>query len=450
MSIDTIISPLIDGDFLLKVDNLMGKGSKYVADNTPISPTDENFARIEPPSPSKLERLSRWAHRKMRSLAEAHTAQKVGDFIQNPVFKINWSYFSPNEQLDRIYRLEKSILNLQVNTEKKLKALEGKRIAVEQMNPFKRFFYSKPSSKEIAAYRGASETLSKALKTLRELGESARLQKTIETPVMVVPLSAQERDIHILFQADPSFKRHMDFADYLGTKKISTTPFLAMVRQLEAQPYGKDLIAPLREQLYNLSDIGASDEDFLGILDQEEIKKFNFACMSYLENRFGRHLVHTVVDQKEMASFLAGTFTITEGLTYSVITGLIFHRLVMSLEKMKKKIQAEAAEKRAAPLVKQQEEVEVASIETASMTSDSTEEEREDTPPAVSCPDSGMKKLATSLSQIECPNLGIRSMAEKAKQWKCPNLGMKKIYDSLREERVGTKFKAILDIEGDE
>lgn len=314
-------------DFSLKIDNLIGESTSLLPDERPIV-DEEKFTRACLENLSGLQysvaKFSLWCKKKFGSLSLEHIGRQVANFLQNSSFKVEWMQLSGVDQTEKLPKLCKAIAKLKKDIDKKRERLEKKRSEIKKMYLVQRLFYKIPPTSLIKEYGEVGEKLQLALNALEGLKPASITKKQKETPIRYCKLYA--RGIHLprLLKEDLFFARHPNVIEFLSNQDLSTTPFVAMIRQIE-QDYtneGKKLqgefqTVGLKTILINPM-IHTKEEVGYGTLDQKEILKFNRICIKYLKQTFYKDFVQGLMEKEEMLPYLNGG---------RVITGEIFDKL---------------------------------------------------------------------------------------------------------------------------
>lgn len=335
----------VDGEFLQELENLIDTGS--------IHPVNTSRS-----VQSLMATISSWVKSHFNSLSLLERVDETATFIQTKAFKLK--FLTPEEQIGIISRLQSVVQRELSVVESKISAIEQKQQLFANSWKITKWIHSVPSQTELLRHQkakedlvGAENTLKKieetALGTLKQMKMEAHQREIEETPVPIRHLKLEEIDR--LLQGNGHFIfREIDPKMSLYRSKVSTIPFIAMVRQLEISGgVGPQLALPIREKLEK---IGVTPEELQGVLDQEEIKKFNETCLEYLATKFGRQLVQSFRDSADLRPYLQmGIFG-----EYSVITGIAFQRLVRQMESEKIALKEKEERERAALRVKEEEE----------------------------------------------------------------------------------------------
>jgi hypothetical protein len=320
----------IDRNFIITIDNLIGKNTPLTEDESPIL-DDGKFTRISIDNLSTLQYLKTsvnlWSKKKFGHLSMARIAEQVCNFIEGKNFAAQWSKLTENEQFDKSHNLFYAITRLKEKINTKYNNMVTKRNEIEKIHLITRIFYKKPSQKIISKYEEINNKLETALQTIENLKNPPKTRKTEETIIPVRKLYSNGVHLPRLLKADSSFNKYPDAVKFLSSKDSSTTPFIAMVRQIEKdytdngkQLRGKFNTMGLRVILMDRL-IGNKNEIDSGPLDQNEIIKFNKNCILYLKNTYSKEFVNGMMKERQWAPYTAGN---------RVITGEIFQSLALS------------------------------------------------------------------------------------------------------------------------
>lgn len=311
---DTTISPT----FLLQLDHLIGKSSEYKGDDSPIS-TDGNFTRNYSSETTKLSRVSFWTKEKVGSYSKAAVAIQIGDFIKSDAFHTNWQLLPVAEQNQKIRQLEASISTFSTKVKSRLLDLQIERSNYKELPFYIRIFTSKPSKAKINSYKKAEESLQSALETIQAFGACTRL-KVIATKC--VGRKLYKGGIHLprLLNEDLSFKKHPNFITFCSEYESSTTPFVAMMRDMESEGLvGRFNAMGIRTMLI---DLHPKEDLALGALDPKAIQTFNKMCLRFIEKEFGREARKSIEHAEGYAPYKSGE---------KVIRGQLFDHFIRQL-----------------------------------------------------------------------------------------------------------------------